>query len=131
MVTSTEELKKHIHNKPISSVNVSLLPSMNNFKTQQKVTTSSTSVQKSIISNDSNKQKNEIYVDIIEKLTVAYNFDGFILHSEVNGKIQMKNYLIGNPSLKLALNDDLSLENCNFHRCVDVSLGLFTFIRSV
>lgn len=35
---------------------------------------------------------------------------GYILTSEIDGTIQMKSYLTGNPEIRVALNDDLSLE---------------------
>jgi hypothetical protein len=36
-------------------------------------------------------------------------FQGYILTSEIDGAIQMKSYLTGNPEIKLALNEDLSI----------------------
>lgn len=32
---------------------------------------------------------------------------GYVLTSEIDGTIQMKSYLTGNPEIRLALNDDL------------------------
>ncbi|GMN35595.1 hypothetical protein TIFTF001_005402 [Ficus carica] len=64
---------------------------------------------------------------------------GYILTSEIDGTIQMKSYLTGNPEIRVALNDDLSLgqggrsihdysssygggslmlDDCNFHESV-------------
>ncbi|KAF8774906.1 hypothetical protein HU200_005179 [Digitaria exilis] len=64
---------------------------------------------------------------------------GYILTSEIDGTIQMKSYLTGNPEIRLALNEDLSigrtgsssydyrsssgggaviLDDCNFHESV-------------
>lgn len=34
---------------------------------------------------------------------------GYILTSEIDGTIQMKSYLTGNPEIRLALNDDLTI----------------------
>lgn len=34
---------------------------------------------------------------------------GYILTSEIDGTIQMKSYLTGNPEILLALNDDLNI----------------------
>lgn len=78
--------------------------------------------------------KNEIFVDIFEKLTVLFNSNGYVINSSIDGVIQMKSYLQGNPELRLVLNDDLVvgrnnvgpqigsviLDDCNFHECVDV-----------
>lgn len=77
--------------------------------------------------------KNEIFVDILERITVLLNANGYILNSCIDGSIQMKSYLCGNPELKLALNEDIVigkntsggygcvvLDDCNFHECVDL-----------
>merc|ERR1712048_1080364 len=80
------------------------------------------------------KQKNEIFVDIFERISVTFNANGYALSSSIDGTIQMKSYLSGNPELKLALNEDLqigasttgtganygvvALDDCNFHECV-------------
>lgn len=92
------------------------------------------------------KSKNEIFVDILERLTVVMNSAGNVLNSQVDGCIQMKSYLAGIPSLRLALNEDIIIKNdgnfestptvnryagsndipppqlddCNFHECVDL-----------
>ena len=61
------------------------------------------------------------------------SMQGYILTSEIDGTIQMKSYLTGNPPIKVALNEDLSIANldtgygggmgvhlddCNFHETV-------------
>jgi AP-4 complex subunit mu-1 len=76
--------------------------------------------------------KNEIFVDIFEKLSVLFNSEGNIINSSIDGVIQMKSYLKGNPGLRLVLNDDLVvgkgasnnegsvvLDDCAFHESVD------------
>ena len=78
--------------------------------------------------------KNEIFVDILERLTVLFNTNGYVLNSSIEGCIQMKSYLSGNPGLRIALNEDLIvgkenasggygglvLDDCNFHECINV-----------
>ena len=82
------------------------------------------------------KQKNEIFVDILERLNVLFSPNGYVLNSTVDGCIQMKSYLAGNPELRLALNEDLvigkggaygsvTLDDCNFHECVQLQVRLF------
>merc|ERR1712151_438537 len=85
----------------------------------------------------SRNKKNEIFVDILERITVLMSANGFVVNSAIDGSIQMKSYLMGNPQLKLALNEDLNIKNqnlgglhggygavtlddCNFHECVDL-----------
>lgn len=62
-----------------------------------------------------------------------FNQNGQIINSSIDGVIQMKSYLRGNPGLRLVLNDDLSiassgasggagsvvLDDVAFHECVD------------
>lgn len=87
---------------------------------------------KGIIGKKSKNEKNEIFVDIFEKLSVLFNQNGTIINSSIDGVIQMKSYLRGNPALRLVLNDDLSvgrgntgppgsvvLDDCAFHESVD------------
>jgi len=84
-------------------------------------------------------KKNEIFVDILERINVLFSPNGYVLNSSVDGCIQMKSYLAGNPELRLALNEDLVigsyaggamggqeygsvvLDDCNFNDCVNLS----------
>jgi len=61
---------------------------------------------------------------------VLFNSSGGVINSSIEGCIQMKSFLKGNPELNLVLNDDLcvgrsgygggvTLDDCNFHQCVD------------
>lgn len=133
--TSTEHLKMCVYNEAalIEAPKIGLnLPQWSNAKT-----VSSNAVQRPVgaVQNDPGK-KNEIFVDILERLTVLMTANGFVIASEINGAIQMKSYLYGNPELQLVMNDDLVikeqsgnykggygavvLDDCNFHECVDL-----------
>lgn len=46
---------------------------------------------------------------IIGSHTSTLFTQGYILTSEIDGTIQMKSYLSGNPEIRLALNEDLSI----------------------
>ncbi|KAF2310017.1 hypothetical protein GH714_006210 [Hevea brasiliensis] len=99
------------------------------------VQTTSTEVLKSFVFNE------PIMIDAacLPSLGPASIFVGYILTSEIDGTIQMKSYLTGNPEIRLALNEELSigrggrsihdygsssgagtliLDNCNFHESV-------------
>lgn len=140
-VTQTENLKAFVYNEPIVITPVSNTKSMINPKTA-----SASAVHKPVISsvnsdgkksNSTLKQKNEIFVDILEKLNVVFSNNGYILNSSIDGCIQMKSYLAGNPELRLALNEDLviksnannnsgsyasvALDDCNFNDCVNLT----------
>jgi AP-1 complex subunit mu len=79
-------------------------------------------------------KKNEIFLDVVEKLNLLVAANGTVLHSEILGAVKMKSYLSGMPELKLGLNDKLmfeatgrnnlakskavELEDIKFHQCV-------------
>ena len=78
-------------------------------------------------------RKNEIFLDVVEKLNLLVASNGTVLHSEIIGSVQMKSFLSGMPELKLGLNDKLmfeatgrantrikavELEDIKFHQCV-------------
>jgi AP-1 complex subunit mu len=80
--------------------------------------------------------RNEVFLDVIEKVNVLIAGNGTLLRSEIIGKLMMKSYLSGMPNLKLGLNDKLQfdaatasggrepkgksveLEDIKFHQCV-------------
>ena len=78
-------------------------------------------------------RKNEIFLDVIEKLNLLVSSNGTVLNSEIVGAVRMKSFLSGMPELKLGLNDKLmfeatgrpmtrgkavELEDIKFHQCV-------------
>ncbi len=128
--TSTETLKMYVHNEPVPVESLRGGSSM----MAGKKTISSSAVQKPIsLSTTGTGKKNEIFVDILERLTVLFNANGYVLNSTIDGCIQMKSYLSGNPGLRIALNEDmivgkenstgyggLVLDDCNFHETVNL-----------
>ncbi|KAA8498595.1 AP-1 complex subunit mu [Porphyridium purpureum] len=75
--------------------------------------------------------RNEIFLDVIEKLNILISGSGNVLRSEVHGSMRVKSYLSGMPTCKLGLNDKLQfdstgmrashaveLEDIKFHQCV-------------
>jgi AP-2 complex subunit mu-1 len=55
-------------------------------------------------------RKNEIWVDVVEKVSVLVSSAGKVLDSTVNGNIVMKAYLSGMPECKIGFNDKVSVE---------------------
>ena len=112
--TSSESLKSFVFNEaievaPSAAAAASSAGRVGDlFNTNQK-TTPSTSVDKpiAVTAADSKNRKNEIFVDIYEKINVTFNASGYVLSSDIEGTIQMKSYLAGNPELKIALNEEL------------------------
>ncbi|EDV19640.1 uncharacterized protein TRIADDRAFT_61891 [Trichoplax adhaerens] len=76
----------------------------------------------------------EVYVDLREKLNVVFGANGSIINSEINGCIEIKNYVQDSPEINLGLPDDLvinsidrlgydhgiCLNDCNFHESVEL-----------
>ena len=94
--------------------------------------------------------RNEIFVDVVEKLNVTFNAQGAQVSSEIDGSIQVRNFLHDNAvKIKLALNEELAiggrylgafggngggyrgfsgwggmavlLDDCNFHESADLA----------
>ncbi|KEG14042.1 AP-4 complex subunit mu [Trypanosoma grayi] len=84
----------------------------------------------------SGERKNEIFIDVVERLNVVFNSAGQVVVSDVDGSIIMKSFLAGSPVLYLNLNEDLVvgrgspnrmryasvvLDSVNFHEDADYS----------
>lgn len=79
-------------------------------------------------------KKNEIFLDVVERLNLLVSVNGTVLRSEILGSLKMKSFLSGMPELKLGLNDKLlfeqtgrptnakgkavEMEDIKFHQCV-------------
>jgi AP-4 complex subunit mu-1 len=129
-ITSTEMLKNCVHNEPIVVAKPSMAASvMGTMSTTTKASTAA-NVPIAMMNTRGGANKNEIYVDIVERLTILFSNTGYVVNSSIDGSILMKSYLSGNPELRLALNEDLVigkgngsygsvvLDDCNFHECV-------------
>lgn len=55
-------------------------------------------------------KKNEIFLDVVEKLNLLVSSNGTVLRSEIVGSLKMRSCLSGMPELKLGLNDKLQFE---------------------
>jgi AP-1 complex subunit mu len=80
-------------------------------------------------------QKNEVFLDVTESMSLLVNSNGQVVHSEVTGALKMRCYLSGMPECKLGLNDKMmmeaqgkagkgkavELEDMKFHQCVRLS----------
>jgi len=56
-------------------------------------------------------KKNEVYLDVIEKLNLLVSSNGTVLRSEIIGALKMKCYLTGMPELKLGINDKVQMDS--------------------
>lgn len=83
-------------------------------------------------------RKNEVFLDVVEKINLLVSANGTVLVSEIDGAIKMKSYLSGMPELRLGLNDkvqfeaatsksgnskakSIELDDIKFHQCVRLS----------
>ena len=57
--------------------------------------------------------KNEIFLDVIEKLNIMVSANGNVLSSEILGRVHMRSFLSGMPELKLGLNDKVLFDMQN------------------
>jgi AP-4 complex subunit mu-1 len=112
-ITRTQNLKSCVYNEPIVVDSIGSTSHSVNPKTA-----SASAVHKPVISSvnangrkieSAATQKNEIFVDILERLNVLFSANGYVLNSTIDGCIQMKSYLAGNPELRLALNENLAI----------------------
>jgi AP-4 complex subunit mu-1 len=110
-LSSTEQVKQFVFNEPIVSLkNINTIKEMFN-----KNVKSNENTKKSIIITNDAKSKNEIYVDIFEKVTCLFSKNGNIINSGVVGAIKMKSYLKNSPELKIVLSDDVSFGKSNYN----------------
>ncbi|XP_050363655.1 AP-4 complex subunit mu-like [Argentina anserina] len=148
--TSTEVLKSYVFNEPIP-VDAEHLKPLGPAAIFMAKRMPVTTIAKSVLANErGGRKREEIFVDIIENLSVTFSSSGYILTSEIDGTIQLKSYLTGNPDIRLALNEEVSigrdggstcdygssfgsgpvvLDDCNFHE--SVRLGNFDVDRTL
>jgi AP-2 complex subunit mu-1 len=93
-------------------------------------------------------RKNEVFVDVIEKVNLLMSAEGSILKSDVSGQVMVRANLTGMPECKFGLNDKqlvdserkiagrettnkplIELDDCQFHQCV--RLGNFGETKSI
>jgi AP-4 complex subunit mu-1 len=117
-LNSTEAIKPFIYNEPL--VQPSGIPSL--FR--NKNTAPSNSSEKPITSIS----RNEIFVDIIEKLTVLFNPSGEIINTGIDGMINIKSFLKNNAEVMLSFTEDINfgsssygtlLDDYNLHSCAN------------
>jgi len=139
-LTSTEKLKSYIQSEavptraegsPDSSYSTAL------FGIEKRTIPSSAADRPVIHSRrDKEVRKNEIFIDVVERMTVMITNDEKRVRSEVSGSVNMKSFLAGSPEIKLGFNDDLAigqknagvsygsnsrLDEYSFHECVKPS----------
>lgn len=98
--SSTERLKEFIAMEPaVSGPKRSVVGSISGPR----------EVIKSVLSTSRTDAKEEIFVDVVEKITAIFDASGRLRTSSIVGSVQVKSYLHGNPKICLGLSDRLML----------------------
>ena len=109
-LSDTEQVKQFVFTEPVVELkNINTLKEMIN-----KSTKSNEGAKQSITITNDAKSKNEIYVDIIEKVTCIFGRNGTIISSGIDGCIKMKSYLKNSPELKVVLSDDVIIGKSSY-----------------
>lgn len=75
-------------------------------------------------------RRNEIFINVDEKIHVLLDRSGALLRSNIDGTISMKSHLSGMPtcrfgfscdSIEEELRDSITLDDFKFHKCVDLA----------
>eukprot|EP00191_Tetraselmis_sp_GSL018_P002402 CAMPEP_0177604022 /NCGR_PEP_ID=MMETSP0419_2-20121207/15878_1 /TAXON_ID=582737 /ORGANISM="Tetraselmis sp., Strain GSL018" /LENGTH=434 /DNA_ID=CAMNT_0019097941 /DNA_START=641 /DNA_END=1945 /DNA_ORIENTATION=- len=136
---STESLKTFVLNEPSVVASPGMRSASSLFSTPGR----HPGVVKSVLDNMKTEAtgRKEIFVDVVEKVNVTFSAAGTMHASEVQGSIQVKNYLGHNPPVKIALSSNLligrqntqlgggwldsgspvQLDDCNFNGSCDLS----------
>eukprot|EP00242_Pyramimonas_sp_CCMP2087_P015870 CAMPEP_0198210412 /NCGR_PEP_ID=MMETSP1445-20131203/20094_1 /TAXON_ID=36898 /ORGANISM="Pyramimonas sp., Strain CCMP2087" /LENGTH=245 /DNA_ID=CAMNT_0043884473 /DNA_START=102 /DNA_END=836 /DNA_ORIENTATION=- len=108
MNTSTEALKPYIFNEPIATD-----PPATSIQSRAKSIFAPpgrgivTATNKSVKSGVGKIDRDEIFVDVVERISVTFNSSGYVQSQEVDGSIMMKNFLSKCSDIRIALNEDL------------------------
>ncbi|KAI6661129.1 AP-4 complex subunit mu-like [Oopsacas minuta] len=139
--TSTELLKTYIYNQAIEiPTEQSIFDSLDrvvSFEPKKRIQSSVASAKPlALVGPVAKDRKNEVYIDLLERLTVLIGVTGELIRSEINGVIQVKSYLSGTAEICMGLNEDLVvgrpdryapvyssiiLDYCSFHESVLLS----------
>ena len=112
--TSTEALRDFVLNDPVvvappSAKPLSAFGSGSGGSATGGLTKGPTGVFKSVLdtARTGGARRDEIFVDVVERLTATFSASGHAVSAQIDGAIQVKSYLSGNPPIKIKLNDGL------------------------
>ena len=107
-LSETEQVKEFVFTEPLVDLNDSKIKKIKGILNQNS--RSQDSVRQPIKSMD-DSYRNEIFIDLIEKITCLFGRNGNILSSGIDGCIKMKSYLKNSPELKITLSDEIDVGN--------------------
>ena len=106
-LSENEQVKEFVFTEPIVE-----LKNLNRFKEIFNSNIKSNEGAKRSITDKNNT--NEIYVDIIEKITCLFNKNGSIISGGIDGCIKMKSYLKNSPEMKIVLADNIVIGKSSY-----------------
>lgn len=135
--TSTDVLKNFIQTQPVISKPFSLFELSNiglfGADTQQSKVAPGHAASRPVVGgNCTQGSKTEIFVDVIERLTVVIAANGGLLKADVQGLVRLKCFLPGTTEIRIGLNEEFSVgkaeirgygtavrvDECSFHQSV-------------
>lgn len=137
--TSTDILKNFIQTEAVTSKPFSLFDLSNvglfGAETQQSKVAPSTAATRPIMSSRGEQGgKHEIFVDVIERMSVVLGTNGLLMKADVEGEIQVKCYMPSCSEMRIGLNEEFSIgksqlrgygaavavDECRFHQAVNL-----------
>uniref|UniRef100_A0AAQ5XAW3 AP-4 complex subunit mu-1 n=1 Tax=Amphiprion ocellaris TaxID=80972 RepID=A0AAQ5XAW3_AMPOC len=113
--TSSDVLKNFIQTEAVSSRPFSLFDLSNvglfGAETQQSKVAPSSAATRPIQSSreQSDLRKSEIFVDVIERMSVVIGSNGMLMKADVEGEIRVKCYLPNCSEMRIGLNEEFSI----------------------
>lgn len=122
-LSDTEQIKEFVFTEPIVDKQISKIIELFNQNVK-----SHNCVLQSVKKND---LKNEIFVDLIEKISCLFGKNGNLLSSGIDGCIKIKSFLKNKPEIKIVLSDDIIISNNNINSYGKFSLSGYNFCNGV
>uniref|UniRef100_UPI003AAC1A4E AP-4 complex subunit mu-1 n=1 Tax=Centroberyx gerrardi TaxID=166262 RepID=UPI003AAC1A4E len=111
--TSSDVLKNFIQTEAVSSRPFSLFDLSNvglfGAETQQSKVAPSSAAARPILSGREQGGKSEIFVDVIERMSVVIGSNGVLMKADIEGEIRVKCYMSSCSEMRIGLNEEFSI----------------------
>ncbi|XP_053319582.1 AP-4 complex subunit mu-1 [Spea bombifrons] len=136
--TSTDMLKNFIQSDPVATKPFSLLDlsSVGLFgaDTQQNKVAPSSASSRPVLTSRQQGDQNEIFLDVIERMTVAIGANGSLLKADVQGELRLKSFFPNCPELRIGVSEEfcvgsselrgygsaVRVDGCQFHESIQL-----------
>ncbi|CAG8586964.1 12874_t:CDS:10 [Funneliformis caledonium] len=109
--TSTDRLKSYVYEDPIQVKRENIfMNSLAKLKAPGTSLGSSSNRPITHMRDEKSVKQNDVFIDVIERLVASFASNGMTVRAEIDGSIQVKSYLQGNPEIRLGLNSNIILE---------------------